>query len=69
MLEMLDAALAHYGQKLAETFGRDFAGLPGAGAAGGLGAGLMAFCGGQLRPVTDIIFERLDRSGRSPGPT
>ena len=46
MLEMLDAALAHYGQKLAETFGRDFAGLPGAGAAGGLGAGLMAFCGG-----------------------
>ena len=60
MLEMLDAALAHYGQKLAETFGRDFAGLPGAGAAGGLGAGLMAFCGGQLRPGTDIIFERLD---------
>ena len=57
MLEMLDAALAHYGQKLAETFGRDFAGLPGAGAAGGLGAGLMAFCGGQLRPGTDIIFE------------
>lgn len=51
----LDAALSHYGRKLAELLGRDIADLPGAGAAGGLGAGLMAFCGGVLQPGFDEI--------------
>ena len=60
MLKRLDSALAHYGQKLIDTFGQDLTDLPGAGAAGGLGIGLMAFCGAQLRPGSDIIFERLD---------
>ncbi len=51
----LDAALSHYGKKLAELLGRDIAENPGAGAAGGLGAGLMAFCGGILQPGFDEI--------------
>ena len=58
-MKELDRALEHYGHRLEATFGRRFADLPGAGAAGGLGAGLMAFCGGTLRPGIDIIFERL----------
>jgi glycerate 2-kinase len=51
----LDSSLSHYGKKLAELLGRDIADLPGAGAAGGLGAGLMAFCGGVLQPGFDEI--------------
>lgn len=59
MAARLDTALARYGTMLKQTFGRDFASLPGAGAAGGLGAGLMAFCHAELRPGIDIIFDRL----------
>lgn len=55
----LDLCLAHYGRVLEDTFHRPLADLPGAGAAGGLGAGLMAFCGAQLRPGIDIIFDLL----------
>ncbi len=51
----LDLSLSHYGQALAALCGRDIASLPGAGAAGGLGAGLMAFCGGVLQPGFDEI--------------
>ena len=59
LAQRLDAALARYGQVLEDTFGQDFAALPGAGAAGGLGAGLMAFCGARLRPGVDVIFDLL----------
>ncbi len=33
---------------------------PGAGAAGGLGFGLMAFCGARLRPGAEMVLELLD---------
>ena len=59
MVVELDAALSRYGEKLKALFGRDFASLPGAGAAGGLGAGLMAFCNGKLQPGIDIVFRML----------
>ena len=36
---------------------RDLAQIPGAGAAGGLGVGLMAFTGAKLRPGCDIVIE------------
>ncbi len=52
-IEMLDAALAHYG----EILGQDVAAIPGAGAAGGLGAGLLAFCNAELRPGIDLVME------------
>lgn len=55
----LDAALNHYGTKLKALFGRDLASMPGAGAAGGLGTGLMAFCGGKIQPGIDIVFQML----------
>ena len=37
--------------------------IPGAGAAGGLGAGLIAFCGADLRPGAEVVLElvELDR--------
>lgn len=55
----LDEALTHYAAVLNAQFGLNLADVPGAGAAGGLGAGLMAFCRGTLRPGIDIIFDLL----------
>lgn len=46
----LDAGLAHLADLIRATTGRAVARLPGAGAAGGLGAGLVAFCGARLQP-------------------
>jgi glycerate 2-kinase len=57
MIEDLDAALRHYAGILRDTMGIDVEHTPGAGAAGGLGAGLMAFAGGILRPGTDLILD------------
>lgn len=47
MVAELDAGMASYARVLERTFGRDFASVPGAGAAGGLGAGAMAFLGAR----------------------
>jgi glycerate kinase len=55
MIRLLDSALLHYGEKLAGFSGRDVAQIPGSGAAGGLGAGLLAFCSAALRPGFEEI--------------
>jgi len=60
MVRRLDAALAHFGDVVRRDTGRDVADLPGAGAAGGLGAGLLAFTGAELRSGADIVLEALD---------
>ncbi|MFS8524938.1 MAG: glycerate kinase [Limnochordales bacterium] len=39
--------------------GPDLRHVPGAGAAGGLGVGLMAFCGATLRPGAPVVFEAI----------
>ena len=57
MVAELDAALAHYAAVIQRDLGLDVAQLPGAGAAGGLGAGLVAFCGAALRPGAAIVLE------------
>ena len=51
----LDAALSRFDEVLARTMGRSFANIPGAGAAGGLGAGLMAFLDARLQPGVDVV--------------
>lgn len=53
----LDAALAHYAGIAAASTGRDVAGLPGAGAAGGLGAGLLWFTPAVLKPGVEIVLD------------
>ncbi|MDQ2858512.1 MAG: glycerate kinase [Candidatus Eremiobacteraeota bacterium] len=53
----LDSALAHFADQAASVVGRDYRDVPGAGAAGGLGFGLMAFLGARLRPGVDIVAE------------
>lgn len=56
----LDASLMHYAHKLKEFLGVDVELVPGAGAAGGLGAGLMAFCKGSLQNGFDIVARELN---------
>jgi len=57
MVAELDAALGVFATVAQRATGRDVADLPGAGAAGGLGAGLMFFCGAKLRPGVEIVLE------------
>ena len=53
----LDEALRNYASVAARVTGRDIAECPGAGAAGGLGAGLMFFTSATLRPGVEIVLE------------
>jgi glycerate 2-kinase len=48
MVILLDLGLKNYGRIIEEQLGIDVGNVPGAGAAGGLGAGLMAFCQARL---------------------
>lgn len=58
MVAVLDANLAHLAKVVKEQLGTDLLQLRGGGAAGGLGAGLVAFCGGHLRPGFEIVKEQ-----------
>ena len=57
MVARLDAALAHYAGVLKKDLGIDIRDVPGAGAAGGLGAGLIAFLKAELLPGIDIVIQ------------
>ncbi len=54
---LLDKGLANLAACIRRDTGRDVEHIPGAGAAGGLGAGLVAFLGGELRCGIDIVLE------------
>ena len=56
-VELLDAALRRFADVVNERMGLDVRDVPGAGAAGGLGAGLVAFCGASLRPGFEVVSE------------
>ena len=60
MVEELDDALSSYARVVARDVGKDVAEEPGAGAAGGLGAGLMAFAGATLQSGIDMVCEVLN---------
>ena len=53
----LDAALAHCAQILQRDIGQDIATQSGAGAAGGLGAALLAFLGAQMQSGIDLVLD------------
>ena len=55
----LDAGLRHYAHVLKLNKGIDIAGLPGAGAAGGMGGGLLPFLNAELKPGIETILELL----------
>jgi glycerate 2-kinase len=54
---LLDSALRRFARVLADDLGLDLAATPGAGAAGGLGAGAIAFLGAELRAGIELVLE------------
>lgn len=67
IVETLDAHLAHFDEILTRTLGKSFNDIPGAGAAGGLGAGLMAFLDAELQLGVDIIIDAVKLKERVKG--
>jgi glycerate kinase len=57
MVAQLDKALAHYADVIERDLGIDIRDIPGAGAAGGLGAGLMVFLKARLEPGVEVIIQ------------
>jgi glycerate 2-kinase len=60
----LDRALGHFAAVVHRDLGIDVRDLPGAGAAGGLGAGLVAFLGAKLRPGFELVAEAVGLSAK-----
>lgn len=57
LVRELDQGLRNVARLVQEQFGIDVANPPGAGAAGGLGAGALFFLNATLRPGTDVVLD------------
>ncbi len=60
MVARLDGALQHYSEIIQTQLGISVRDVPGAGAAGGLGAGLLAFCNASLQSGTEMVMDEVD---------
>ena len=58
-VERLDAALENFARIVERDAGTSIDAVPGSGAAGGLGGGMMAFLQGSLRPGIDIVLDHV----------
>ncbi len=63
-VELLERALTRLADVVARDLGCNYRDQSGAGAAGGLGFGLMSFCGAQLRSGFDVVAESIDLTGK-----
>jgi len=59
MLPILEDAMANYAKVAKKSLKLDVIDVPGAGAAGGLGAGLMMFLNAELKSGVDIILDKI----------
>ncbi|MDU7148950.1 MAG: glycerate kinase [Clostridium sp.] len=60
MIIQLDEALANYAEVIKRELGIDVANVEGAGAAGGVGAALLAFFNGRLKSGIELIIKHTD---------
>ena len=67
MVEALDAGLARLADAVERDLGVAVRDVPGAGAAGGLGAGLMAFLGARLRSGVELVIQAVGLEERLRG--
>ncbi len=56
-LELLERSLTNLADTVTRDLGCDFRNEPGAGAAGGLGFGLMSFCNAKAQPGFEVVAE------------
>src|SRR5947199_3603902 len=66
-LNLLEQALTRLADLVAKEFGSDYRDRPGAGAAGGLGVGLISFCGATIRPGFDVVAEAVGLESKMKG--
>ncbi|WIM69778.1 glycerate kinase family protein [Corynebacterium suedekumii] len=59
-VDALDAGLTQVAETIHRDLGLEIANVPGAGAAGGLAGGLMAFCGAEIRPGIDVVLDAVN---------
>jgi len=64
MVDVLEAGLVHLAGVIRRDLGLDVEHMPGAGAAGGLGAGLVAFAGARLLPGVEIVAQAVGLARR-----
>ncbi|WP_348590284.1 glycerate kinase, partial [Pseudomonas sp. LABIM340] len=55
MVAQLDRNLTHFAAVIERDLGKSVAQIPGAGAGGGLGAGLLAFTDAQIQPGVEMV--------------
>ena len=67
MVQQLDQALQHYARIIERDLAVGVEHQPGAGAAGGMGAALLAFLRAELQPGIDIVMEAVDLASHMPG--
>ncbi|MCH1919365.1 glycerate kinase [Shewanella sp. A3A] len=67
MVQQLDAALAHFAHVAEQQGFRDAQHTAGAGAAGGMGFGVMTFLEGTLRPGVDIVMQAVGLADKVAG--
>ena len=67
MVEQLDAALENFAGVVERDIGMSIDAVPGSGAAGGLGGGMMAFLGGSLQAGVDIVLDHVGLDDRLEG--
>ncbi len=60
MVRQLDAGLCHLAGIIRQQLGRDIEQLPGAGAAGGMGGGLLAFLDAELKMGIETVLDTVD---------
>ena len=64
MIRQLDKGLKHFANVIHATMGKDIDAIPGAGAAGGLGGGFLAFLPATLKRGIHMVLEALDFDSR-----
>ncbi|GAC1472149.1 MAG: glycerate kinase [Isosphaeraceae bacterium] len=67
MVDFLDKSLAHFARIVERDLGCPILDLPGAGAAGGLGGGLVAFALGRLEPGVTLVIRTVELAERLRG--
>lgn len=67
MVERLDRGLDHLAQVVERDLGVSVAQIPGAGAAGGMGAGCMAFLGAELKSGIECVLDTVGFDGLLEG--
>mgnify|MGYP001582105828 CR=1 FL=1 len=58
-LPLLESALKNFADVVEEKIGKEFRNIPGSGAAGGLGFGLMALCNAEIVSGIDFILDAI----------